>query len=159
MNNMSPCAELRNNRSSCPELCLRKGVLKICSEFTGEHPWRSTISIKLLEITLRHGCSPTNLLHIFRTPANLLKSHFGVGVLFCKFAAKKQENFKFAYTLVEIICFSVINLPHDTKHDTWHNFFVLLLSYLHFSIYFKGLLWNNGIEQVLQVFYTFFKSV
>ena len=51
---------------------LRKGILKICSEFTEETPCRSAISIKLLcnfiEIALRHGCSPVNLLHIFRTP-------------------------------------------------------------------------------------------
>ena len=43
-----------------------------CSKFTGEHPCRSVISIKLfcifIEITVRHGCSPGNLLHIFRTP-------------------------------------------------------------------------------------------
>ena len=39
--------------------------LKICSKFTGEHPCRSAISI---EIALRHGCPPVNLLHIFRTP-------------------------------------------------------------------------------------------
>ena len=49
-----------------------RGVLKICSKFTGEHPCRSVISIKLLynfiEITLRHGCSLVNLLRIFRTP-------------------------------------------------------------------------------------------
>ena len=48
----------------------RKGVLKICSKFTGENPCRSVISIKLLcnfmEITFRRGCSPVNLLHIFR---------------------------------------------------------------------------------------------
>ena len=59
-------------RSSHREVFLGKGVLKICSKFTGEHPCRSVISIKLLcnfiEITLRHGCSPVNLLHIFRTP-------------------------------------------------------------------------------------------
>ena len=51
---------------------LRKCVLKICSKFTGEPPCRSVISIKLLcnfiEITLRHGCSHVNLLHISRTP-------------------------------------------------------------------------------------------
>ena len=35
--------------------------LKLCSKFTGRHPWRSAISI-----TLRHGFSPVNLLHIFR---------------------------------------------------------------------------------------------
>ena len=50
---------------------LGKGVLKICSKSTGEHPYRSAISIKLqsnfVEITLWHGCSSVNLLHIFRT--------------------------------------------------------------------------------------------
>ena len=60
------------SRSGRPGLFLRKGILKICSRFTGEHPCRSVISIKLLcnpvEIALQHGCSPVNLLHIFRTP-------------------------------------------------------------------------------------------
>ena len=60
------------DRSSHLEVFLGKGVLKICSKFTGEHPCRSAISIKLqsnfIEITLRHGCFPVNLLHIFRTP-------------------------------------------------------------------------------------------
>ena len=35
-------------RSSRPEVVLGKGVLKICSKFTGEHPCRSLISIELL---------------------------------------------------------------------------------------------------------------
>ena len=60
------------SRSSPPKLFLGKGDLKICSKFTGEHPYRRVISIKFLynfiEITLWHGCSPVNLLHIFRTP-------------------------------------------------------------------------------------------
>ena len=51
---------------------LGKGALKICSKFTGQHPCRNTISIKLLcnfiEVTLRSGYSPVNLLHIFKTP-------------------------------------------------------------------------------------------
>ena len=59
-------------RSSHPDMFLRKGVLKICSKLTGEHPCRSVISIKLqsnfIEMALWHGCSPVNLLHIFRTP-------------------------------------------------------------------------------------------
>ena len=59
-------------RSSHTEPFWRKDILKICSKFTGEHPCRSVISIKLpcnfIETTLRHGCSPVNLLHIFRTP-------------------------------------------------------------------------------------------
>ena len=51
---------------------LRKVVLKIWSKFTGEHSCWNVISIKLqnnfIEITLRHECSPVNLLHVFRTP-------------------------------------------------------------------------------------------
>ena len=35
---------------SHPEVFLEKGVLIICSKFTGEHPWQSVISIKLLRI-------------------------------------------------------------------------------------------------------------
>ena len=61
----------RNIRSSPPDVFEDKGFLKICSKFTGEHPGRRTISIKLLssfiEIALQHGCSPVNMLHIFRT--------------------------------------------------------------------------------------------
>ena len=59
-------------RSSRPIVFLRKDVLKICSKFTREHPCKSAISTKLqsnlIEIALRHGCSPVNLLYIFRTP-------------------------------------------------------------------------------------------
>ena len=63
---------ISNFGSSHPEVFFEKGVLKTCIKFAGEHPCRSVISIKLqssfIEITLRHGCSPVNLLHIFRTP-------------------------------------------------------------------------------------------
>ena len=47
-----------------------KGVLKICSKLTAEHPCWNVISIKLQsnKITLQHGCSPVNLLYIFRIP-------------------------------------------------------------------------------------------
>ena len=62
----------RTGRNSPPEVFLRKGVLKISSKFTGEHPCQSVILIKLqsnfIEITLRHRYFPVNLLHIFRTP-------------------------------------------------------------------------------------------
>ena len=43
--------EQKQSRSSHLEVFLRKGFLKMCSKFTGEHPYRSV-----------------NLLHIFRTP-------------------------------------------------------------------------------------------
>ena len=61
--------KLSYTRNIRPKVFLRKGVLKICSKFTGEHPCGSVISTKFfIEITPRHGCSPVNLLHIFRTP-------------------------------------------------------------------------------------------
>ena len=60
-----------NSKSSTLQVFLGKGIRKIFSKFT-EHPCRSVISIKFLwnfiEITLWHGCSPVNLLHIFRIP-------------------------------------------------------------------------------------------
>ena len=64
--------------SSRPEVLLGKGVLNICSKFIREHQYQSVISVKSLlkshfgsnftEIILSHGCSPVNLLHIFRVP-------------------------------------------------------------------------------------------
>ena len=39
---------IQGTRSSPSEVFLGKGVLKICSKFTGEHSCRSAISIKLL---------------------------------------------------------------------------------------------------------------
>ena len=54
------------------EVLLRKGARKICCKFTREHACRSAISVKLqsnfIEIAHRHGCSPVNLLYVFRTP-------------------------------------------------------------------------------------------
>ena len=51
---------------------IQRCVLRICSKFIRERLRRSATSIKLqgnfIEITLRHGRSPVNLLHIFRTP-------------------------------------------------------------------------------------------
>ena len=58
-------------RSSTTKMVLEKGLLKICSQFTGEHPRRSVISIKLLcsfiEIVLWWRCSPINLWILSRT--------------------------------------------------------------------------------------------
>ena len=64
---------------SPPEVFLGKDVLEICSKFTGEHPCRSVMSMiwkwTLLRHIYRHGCSPVNLLHIFR--ALFLEDTFG----------------------------------------------------------------------------------
>ena len=46
---------------------LSKMYSEICSKFTGEHPCRSVLC-NFTEIILWHGCSPVNLLHIFKTP-------------------------------------------------------------------------------------------
>ena len=51
----------RMNRSNSPEVFLGKGILRIYTKFTEEHPCRSVILIKLF--------------------TSLLKSHFGMGVL------------------------------------------------------------------------------
>ena len=71
-----------NCRINPPE----KSILKICIKFIGEHPCRSVISVKLqnnfIEITLRHGCSPVNLLHIFKT--HCLKNTPGGLLLNCQ---------------------------------------------------------------------------
>ena len=52
---------------------LGKGVLKICSKFTGEHPCQSAIVIKLqsnfIEVALRHGHSPVNLYIYYKASA------------------------------------------------------------------------------------------
>ena len=45
--NQEQCSLCCSSRSSCSEVFLRKGVLKICSKFTGEHPCWSVISTKL----------------------------------------------------------------------------------------------------------------
>ena len=93
----------------------RKRFLKICSKFWGEHPCRSAISIKLqnnlIEITLWHGCSPVNLLHIFRT--SFLKNNSG-GLILYMFIRKTSMPVKFINGLsdkINIWILIVLNLP------------------------------------------------
>ena len=56
-------------RRVCPEVFLGKGILRISSKITEEHPSGSMISIKsqsnFIEITFRPGCALVNLLHVF----------------------------------------------------------------------------------------------
>ena len=90
-------------RSSHLEVFLQKSVLKICSKFTGEHPCRSVISIKLqsniIEITLWNGCSHVTLQHIFRTP--FLKNASG-GLLFNVFLITFSFFFYFSKHFIKI---------------------------------------------------------
>ena len=86
---------------------LIKDVLKICSKFTGGHPCRSVISIKLLynfiEIILRHGCSPVNFLHIFRTHFQIAPMEVGFWTLrgisfFFQFWARFNTSLRWSRT-------------------------------------------------------------
>ena len=96
---------LRPCRNSRPEVFLGKGVLKICSKFTGVHPCQSAISIKLLynfiKITLWHGCSPVNLLLNFRT--TFLKNTSG-GLLLKESAVLSSKFFLGNPTLLDFVC-------------------------------------------------------
>ena len=67
---MTKCGFSRMCRSSHPEVFLINGILKICSKFTGKHPCEVWFQLlcHFIEIALRHGHSPVNLLHIFRIP-------------------------------------------------------------------------------------------
>ena len=65
------CSAIQYSQKQPSRGVLRKRCSENSSKFTGEHPCRSAISIKLQsnfnKIALRHGCSLVNLLHVFRT--------------------------------------------------------------------------------------------
>ena len=106
---------LRRNgcRSSRPDVFWRKGVLKICSKFTGEQLCRSEISTKLQTTLLKSHFSMDvlllNLVHIFKTP--FLKSTSGWLLLYvnnynlppaCNFVLKKWLWQVFSREICEI---------------------------------------------------------
>ena len=79
-----------------------RGVLnKRCSENMQQiyKRTRRVISIKLLcnfiEITLRHGCSPVNLLHIFRTPFRMNTSRRLLPTGVCSFVISSKYSDRF----------------------------------------------------------------
>ena len=83
-----------SSRSIPPEVFIGKGVLKICSKFTGEHPCRSCFATLLKS----HGCTPVYFLHIFSSRKNtsgglLLKFLLILGVLKAMFSACKTQVF------------------------------------------------------------------
>ena len=88
-------------RSSPPEMFLRKDVLKICCKFTGEHPCQNNF----IEIVLRHGCSPVNLQHIFRTPFPKNTS----GGLLLDLSVNLQCDLKLFAN--DLILFSTVKIP------------------------------------------------
>ena len=119
-----------------------KGVLNICSKFTGEHPCGSVILIKLLcnfiEIVLRHGCSPVNLLHIFRTPLpkntsegaafEIANANSTCNTLQHTFRHLVPEHYK-EHTLIQIKTLNFYSLPffkdnlkfYIARRTNWNN--------------------------------------
>ena len=85
------------DRSSRPEVFLEKDVFcKYPANLQENRICRSTMKKNFIEITLQHGCSPVNLLHIFRTPFPkntsgrlLLNGKFYTQLIFCY---KKLQN-------------------------------------------------------------------
>ena len=117
------------SRSSRPEVFLVSGVLKIYSKFTGKHQCQSVISIKLLwnfiEITLRHGCSRVNLLHIFRIPFSkntsgwLLLNQLTEAQLRRFFNCKKESMIKLLQFFLLFSAISTIIILQLTRSHFW----------------------------------------
>ena len=72
---------------------LKKGILKICSKFTGE-PMQSNFT----EIALRHVCCPVNLLHVYGTRFPRKTS----GWLLLIFLIQEKVFFSFFLSFLEI---------------------------------------------------------
>ena len=76
----------------------------MCSKFTGDHPCRTPMLCNFIEIVLLHGCSPVNLLYIFRMP---LPKHLWVAAShFCNINIKVNE------ILLKEISFKGQNILH-----------------------------------------------
>ena len=77
-------------RSSPPEVFVGKGVLKICSNFTGENPCRNVTLI--IE----------TFINTFIIATNLLKLHFGMGILL--YICRIFSEHLFLRTLLDCFC-------------------------------------------------------
>ena len=123
---------------------LGKGVLKICIRFTGEQRCRNVISKKLLcnfiEITLRHGYSPVNLLQIFRK--TFLKNTYGglllwyIAPCYLWFADTKSKN----PARIRISRSKLITFVHPIV-KTFHFIYQVFSAYFCFQFCWKKALW------------------
>ena len=94
-----------NYRSSRPEVSLGKGVLKICSKYTGEQPCWSVISIKLLCLNFSMGV----LLEICSIFSGHLSLRTCLEGCFCNYIITKGLNYIKEYSskkmkINKIIC-------------------------------------------------------
>ena len=124
-----------------------KGVLKICSKFTGEKPYRSVISIKLLcnfiEVTLWHGCYPVDLLHIFTTFFH--KSTSGGLILDIRYILRQERrviSIVFAIIILAIIPtnFILTSFSLRSKKKFRANLLFLVLSVANLTVGFVSML-------------------
>ena len=143
--------------------------MKICSKSTGEHSCLSVISVKLqsnfIEITLRHGLSPVNLLHTFKTrfPRNtsgrlLLSKWFLIFLLHLVvtstwFFLKIFSKFFFFFPICGQLQFLKIDFNRPFINQNQY-FLVILLSY-QFKQYKNLLIFITSKNQAAQVFFSF----
>ena len=109
------------DRSSPSEVFLGKGVLKICSKLTGEHPCDSVIPIKLqsifIEIKLWRGCSPVSLLHIFRKPSPKKPMAGWFWMELISWLTEVTLKYGFIYSQLKMITFKrTASKLHKTRH-------------------------------------------
>ena len=126
-------------RSSRPEVFLRKGVLKTYSEFTGEHPCRSVISIRLL-YNFIPKCD------FNKVALQLYWNHISAWVLSCRFAAYFQNTFSlehlwraafaciFGAVIISSFRWKLLVVKTTRRH--WHLLGLLLLTLNIFHTFF-----------------------
>ena len=123
-----------------------KGVLKICSKFTGEHTCRSVISIKFIckfiEIALWHGRSPVEE-HI-RTAASASSSQGG-NVLFL---AKEKKLLRYPYKIAKSVCMKYLTLARPRKLIAMNFTFLYSIKNAHNSSIAKKLFISQFSEQI-----------
>ena len=72
---------------------LGKGVLKICSKFTGEHPCRSVISIKLQKIKIRSCLKKKNVYSAWKIDFLLKIDDFDINVIILLLHIIEENHF------------------------------------------------------------------
>ena len=105
----------RKFRSSPAEVFLRKGVLKICSKFTREHPCRSVISVKLLVRSKRS--SATGFAKKINSKRKSLAIRTSEQVLM-GFHTKKQQSLKVYHRIIFLKNFSKLTGKNQRRWRT-----------------------------------------
>ena len=94
-------------RSSHPEVLLGKGVLKINSKFTGDHPSQQVkVLCNFIEITLRHRCS-------FGVQTHAVKLQMFWNFRRCVFVRKYWLNI---FILIYAIYFGTVNTANYLRY-------------------------------------------